>query len=107
MQHVPHTLKGGWTEQAKESLYQRLIDMLSTYAPGIEQQILHGELLTPDDLEKSYRLNGGHWHIAVYFEWNLLSEEGQGNKVLGWIRYCLTIFVIKPVTNPFRRPLLQ
>jgi phytoene dehydrogenase-like protein len=60
--YVPHTLKGGWTEQAKESLYQRLIDMLSTYAPGIEQQILHGELLTPDDLEKSYRLNGGHWH---------------------------------------------
>jgi phytoene dehydrogenase-like protein len=60
--YVPHTLKGGWTEQAKESLYQRLIDMLSTYAPGIEQQIIHGELLTPDDLEKSYRLNGGHWH---------------------------------------------
>jgi len=60
--YVPHALKGGWTEKAKESLYQRLIDVLSTYAPGIEQQILHGELLTPEDLEKSYRLNGGHWH---------------------------------------------
>ena len=60
--YVPHTLKGGWTEEAHQHLYQRLIETLESYAPGIGQQIIHGELLTPADLEQTYHLTGGHWH---------------------------------------------
>jgi phytoene dehydrogenase-like protein len=62
--YVPHTLKGGWTEEAHQHLYQRLIETLESYAPGIGQQIIHGELLTPADLEQTYHLTGGHWHHA-------------------------------------------
>ncbi|MFQ3345785.1 MAG: phytoene dehydrogenase-like protein [Porticoccaceae bacterium] len=62
--YVPHKLKGGWTDEARQHLYQRLIDTLESYAPGIKQKIIHGELLTPADLEKTYYLSGGHWHHA-------------------------------------------
>ena len=62
--YVPHKLKGGWTDEARQNLYQRLIDTLESYAPGIRQQIIHGEILTPADLEQTYHLTGGHWHHA-------------------------------------------
>ena len=62
--YVPHTLKDGWTEEARQHFYQRLINTLESYAPGIGQQIIHGELLTPADLEQTYQLTGGHWHHA-------------------------------------------
>lgn len=60
--YVPYQLKGGWTDQAKTRLYDRVIDTLAEYAPGIRDQIIHGELLTPSDLEQTYRVTGGHWH---------------------------------------------
>ncbi|CAI8284165.1 MAG: Phytoene desaturase (neurosporene-forming) [Porticoccaceae bacterium UBA1117] len=62
--YVPHKLKGGWTDEARQNLYQRLVDTLESYAPGIRQQIIHGEILTPADLEQTYHLTGGHWHHA-------------------------------------------
>lgn len=62
--YVPYQLRGGWTEQAKTRLYDRVIDTLAEYAPGIRDEIIHGELLTPSDLEQTYRVTGGHWHHA-------------------------------------------
>ena len=60
--YIPHTLKPGWTEESKVKLYSNLIDTLEQYAPGISEQIVHGEVLTPEDLEKSFNVTGGHWH---------------------------------------------
>ncbi len=62
--YVPYRLKGGWTDAARASMLQRSIDTLAQYAPGIRDQILHSELLTPVDLEQRYRVTGGHWHHA-------------------------------------------
>ena len=28
----------------------------------IREQVLHAELLTPVDLEREFRITGGHWH---------------------------------------------
>ena len=60
--YVPHSLKGGWTKRARNSLYKRLVAILENYAPGIKKQIIYGELLTPFDLEQQYNVTGGHWH---------------------------------------------
>ena len=60
--YLPHALKGGWTEAARENLYQKLIGILELYAPGISSQIIDGEMLTPADLETTYLNTGGHWH---------------------------------------------
>jgi phytoene dehydrogenase-like protein len=64
--YVPYALKGGWTDEARQQMLQRSIDTLEKYAPGIREQILHSELLTPADLEQRYHVTGGHWHHTEF-----------------------------------------
>ena len=60
--YAPYRLKGGWTSEARESFCERAIDTIAQYAPRLRDHIVHRELLTPADLEQSYRVTGGHWH---------------------------------------------
>jgi phytoene dehydrogenase-like protein len=60
--YVPYKHKDGWTDQARADLYEKVIDTIEQYAPGIRTQIINGELLTPADLEQSHKVTGGHWH---------------------------------------------
>ncbi|MEX2496141.1 MAG: NAD(P)/FAD-dependent oxidoreductase [Woeseia sp.] len=60
--YIPYRLKGGWTDAARNAACERAIDTIERYAPGIRDQILHSEFLTPADLEQEYRVTGGHWH---------------------------------------------
>ena len=64
--YVPHQLKGGWNDSARDKLCERVIDTIAKYAPGIREQIVHQELLTPLDLEQSWHATGGHWHHTEY-----------------------------------------
>jgi len=61
VQYAPYHLKDGWSE-AKATFTERVIDLLALYAPGIREQIVHTELLTPVDIEREFRITGGHWH---------------------------------------------
>ena len=63
---VPRRLKGGWNDAARDTLRDRAIDTLAKYAPGIREQVIHAELLTPEDLEQEYRVTGGHWHHTEF-----------------------------------------
>lgn len=60
--YVPYRLKGGWNEAARNALREQVVDVLCRYAPGLREQILHAELLTPADLERGWHVTGGHWH---------------------------------------------
>ena len=64
--YVPYKLKGGWTDAARDEIRDRAIDTIAQYAPGIREQILHSEFLTPADLERDYRVTGGHWHHTEF-----------------------------------------
>ena len=64
--YVPRHLKGGWDEEARETLLERTIDTMNRYAPGIREQIIHSELLTPRDLEQRFHVTGGHWHQTEF-----------------------------------------
>ena len=64
--YVPHELKGGWTDEARDLMCERAIDTIAEYAPRIREQIIHREFLTPMDLEQNYRVTGGHWHHAEF-----------------------------------------
>jgi len=59
--YTPYALKEGW-DKAKPAVLENIINTLSQYAPGIKEQILHAELLTPKDIESEYGITGGHWH---------------------------------------------
>ena len=64
--YVPHRLKGGWTDAARDEICERAIDTIAQYAPRIRDQIVHQEFLTPSDLERDYRVTGGHWHHTEF-----------------------------------------
>ena len=61
VQYVPFALRGGW-EQARQGLTDRIVDCMEEYAPGLRRAITAAELLTPADIERQFRIVGGHWH---------------------------------------------
>ena len=61
VQFVPYSPAGGW-EQHRGPLIERLLEILSRYAPTLREHIQATELLTPHDLEQEFGMAGGHWH---------------------------------------------
>jgi len=64
--YAPYQLKSGWDDSARIAFCERVIDTLARYAPGIRDQIIHAELLTPPDLEQNWNVTGGHWHHTEF-----------------------------------------
>lgn len=64
--YVPYALKGGWTDAERDRVCRQTIATLGRYSPGIHEQILHSEFLTPADIERDYRVTGGHWHHTEF-----------------------------------------
>lgn len=61
IQYTPYELKAGWPN-ARQAFTDKAIDLIEQYAPGIREKIVHAELLTPVDIEREFRIHGGHWH---------------------------------------------
>jgi len=64
--YVPYRLKGGWNGAARKWMREQTIAAIAAYAPRIREQIIDAELLTPADLEREYRVTGGHWHHTEF-----------------------------------------
>jgi phytoene dehydrogenase-like protein len=64
VQYVPYQLATGSWEQEKERLTNLIIGMLDGHAPGLRESVRAAELLTPADIEREFRISGGHWHHA-------------------------------------------
>jgi phytoene dehydrogenase-like protein len=62
-QYAPYELAGGWAG-SRQSFIGLLIDTLDTLAPGLRARVRHAELLVPSDIEREFRIAGGHWHHA-------------------------------------------
>ncbi len=63
VQYAPYGLKGGWDGQ-RQAFSDLAIATLERHAPGLKASVLGAELLTPADIEREFRINGGHWHHA-------------------------------------------
>jgi phytoene dehydrogenase-like protein len=60
VQYAPYSLaEGSWADQ-RDTFAERCIEVLAQYAPNIKNQILHCQVLTPLDLERTYGLTGGN-----------------------------------------------
>jgi phytoene dehydrogenase-like protein len=46
----------------RRELLERTLGLLERYAPGLRRQIVASELLLPADIEREFRITGGHWH---------------------------------------------
>jgi phytoene dehydrogenase-like protein len=62
VQYVPYQLAAGGWEQEKGRLTNLIVDMLESHSPGLRESVLAAELLTPADIEREFRISGGHWH---------------------------------------------
>lgn len=62
-QYAPYEISGGWTEH-QEAFANRVISVISRYAPDLQELVLAGEVLTPEDIEREFGNAGGHWHHA-------------------------------------------
>jgi phytoene dehydrogenase-like protein len=60
-QYAPYALKDGWDGQ-RQAFTAAILDALERVAPGLRAGLRHSELLTPRDLEREFRIDGGHWH---------------------------------------------
>jgi phytoene dehydrogenase-like protein len=61
VQYAPYALKGGW-DSARQPFIERCLDTLESVAPGLRSSVIASELVTPVDMEREYRNEGGHWH---------------------------------------------
>jgi phytoene dehydrogenase-like protein len=61
IQYAPYTLAAGWDRQ-QERFTDIAIAALERYAPGLRASISRAQLLTPLDIEREFRITGGHWH---------------------------------------------
>lgn len=61
VQYAPYKLADGknW-DDIKEDIGDRCIDLLAKYAPNIKKAILHRQVLSPLDLERTFGLTGGN-----------------------------------------------
>ncbi len=82
VQYTPYALKEGW-EVGRPKLLAAIMARLEAHAPGIGRSVLHSELMTPADIERRYRIPGGHWHHGELQADQMLMSR----PVAGWSGY--------------------
>ena len=82
MQYAPYKLKGDWETQRK-ALGQTVVQTLAQYAPNLPELILTHQIITPQDLEDTYGLTGGH----IFHGELALDQFFTMRPLLDWARY--------------------
>jgi phytoene dehydrogenase-like protein len=60
-QYVPYSIAGGWQEE-RQRFTELVIHSLAAFAPELPGCVRSAELLVPRDIEREFRIPGGHWH---------------------------------------------
>jgi phytoene dehydrogenase-like protein len=63
VQYAPYNLKKGW-ESERRRFCDLVIDTMEQYSPGLRKSVTAAQLLAPPDIEREFRITGGHWHHA-------------------------------------------
>jgi phytoene dehydrogenase-like protein len=87
MQFAPYKLKSGDWAQQRDALRDTVIKTLAQYAPDFPSKIVAVQTLTPQDLESTYGLTGGHpFHGEL-----ALDQIFTMRPLLGWARYATPV----------------
>ena len=62
MQYAPVCAQSRAGRTAGSDFLDTALDALERFAPGLRSCIVAAELLTPADIEREFRISGGHWH---------------------------------------------
>ncbi len=83
MQFAPYKLKGTDWESQRKALGETVVKTLTQYAPDLPGLILTHQIITPQDLETTYGLTGGH----IFHGELSLDQFFTMRPLLGWARY--------------------
>ncbi len=83
MQYAPHKLKNSDWESQRKALGQTVVQTLAQYAPNLPELILTHQIITPQDLEDTYGLTGGH----IFHGELALDQFFTMRPLLDWARY--------------------
>jgi len=61
-QYAPRTLRGRAWNDERPVLLENVLRAVETVSPGIRDLIVHADVITPEDLELTYGMDGGHIH---------------------------------------------
>jgi len=60
VQHAPYHLNGGWSGTRREAFGDTVIETLAEYAPNLKGAVLHRQVITPADIERTVGLTEGN-----------------------------------------------
>jgi phytoene dehydrogenase-like protein len=83
MQYAPYKLKNSDWEAQRAPLGEAVVKAISQYAPNLPQLILSHQIITPNDLEQTYGLTGGH----IFHGELALDQFFTMRPLLDWARY--------------------
>ncbi len=83
MQYAPYKLKGSDWDSQRVSLGDTVVRTLAQYAPKLPELILTHQIITPQDLEDTYGLTGGH----IFHGELALDQFFTMRPLLDWARY--------------------
>src|SRR5436309_1227122 len=83
MQYAPYKLKGSDWESERVPLGDTVVKTLAQYAPNLPELILTHQIITPQDLEDTYGLTGGH----IFHGELALDQFFTMRPLLDWARY--------------------
>ncbi len=83
MQYAPYKLKNSDWEKQRVPLGDAVVKTLAQYAPNLPELILTHQIITPQDLEDTYGLTGGH----IFHGELALDQFFTMRPLLDWARY--------------------
>jgi phytoene dehydrogenase-like protein len=83
MQYAPYKLKGSDWHSQRVALGDTVVRTLAQYAPKLPELILTHQIITPQDLEDTYGLTGGH----IFHGELALDQFFTMRPLLDWARY--------------------
>jgi phytoene dehydrogenase-like protein len=76
-------LKEGDWHSRREEFADRVVSVLSDYAPNIRELIVGRQIITPLDLEETHGMSGGHIHHGE----QTLDQFFAFRPLIGWAQY--------------------
>jgi phytoene dehydrogenase-like protein len=83
MQFAPYQLKEGVWNSRRDDLGDAVLGALSEYAPNLRDLVVARQVITPEDLEETYGLSGGHIHHGEMS----LDQLFAFRPLIGWAQY--------------------
>ncbi len=83
VQYTPYHLQQGSWEDRRDSVGDRVLEMLTPHIPNLRSSLVGMEVLTPLDLEAKFGLTGGH----IFHGEMTLDQQYVLRPIPGWGRY--------------------